>query len=211
MGCSNQEVVQIGRRGFRSRSRSVQRVSRTSQSQPTRASSPCVMPQHERVSLQLQVGFQQQSDSSVTQGGLASSRVSTLGRSTVAAQQQQHVTRRRDIGFEHWSSPRPFASPLRRIMGGATTTMMPPVLAGQWDTSSKDVLSSSLSTQAMRVKVTPSTRGCVVTDSIQQSAETVQPLSCPRRQHLNPNMFQKCSSEEPLRVQVQSQMVMCAQ
>jgi len=205
---SNQEAVQIRRTGFRSRSRSVQRVSRTSQSQPTRASSPSVMPQHERFSLRSQVGFQQQSDSSVGQGGLASLRLATLGRSSVAAQQQQqHVARRRNIGFEQWSSPRPFASPLRRRMGSATTTMMPPVL----DTSSKDVLSSSLSTHAMRVKVTPSTQGWVVTDNIQQSAETVQSLSCARRQHQNANMFQKCSSEEPLRVQVQSHMVMCAQ
>jgi len=207
---SNQDAVQIAQTGFRSRS--VQRVSLTSQSQPTRASSPWVMPQRERFSLRSQNGFQQQSDSSVAQGGLASLRVSTLCRSPAAAQ-QQHVPRWRDIGFEHWRSPRPLASPLRRSMGSlrATTTVMPPVLSCQWDVSSRQVLSPSLSTNAMRVKVTPSARGWVVTDNIQQSAETVQSLSCPRRQHQNPNLFQKCSSEEPLRVQVQPQVVMCAQ
>jgi len=196
---SNQEAVEIGRTGFRSRS--IQRVSLTSQSQPTRASSPWVMPQRERFSLRSsQVGFQQQGDSSVAHGGLTSLR------------QQQHVTRRRDFGFEHWKSPKPLATPLRRSMGSlrATTTMMPPVLACQW-ASSKDVLKPSLSTHDIRVKVTHSTRGWMVTDNIQQSAETVQSLSCPRRQYQNPHIFQKCSSEEPLMVHMQPQMVMCAQ
>jgi len=206
---SNQEAVEIGRTGFRSRS--IQRVSLTSQSQPTCASSPWVMPQREGCSLRSpQVGFQQQGDSSVAQGGLTSLRFSTLGRSSVAAQ-QQHITRRRDIGFEHWRSPNPLATPLRRSMGSLrATTMMPPVLACRW-ASSEDVLKPSLSTHDIRVKVTHSTRGWMVTDNIQQSVETVQSLSCPRRQYQNPNIFQKSLSEEPLMVHMQPQVVMCAQ
>jgi len=189
---SSQGALQIRRTGFRSRSVQAPIIP---QSQQTRASSPWVVPQ---------VGFQQQSDSSVAQGGLRSSRVSSLS-------QQPHVTRRQDICFQqHWRSSGLLPTPLRRNMGSlrATTTMMLPALAPQCDSFSKSVFSPNLGTRAMRAEVTPSTCGMVVTDC----SETIPSLSCPRRQHLipTPTIFPKCSSEEPLKVQVQPQMVMCA-
>jgi len=188
---SNQVAAQIGRSGFRSRS--AQRMSLTSQSsQPTRASSPWVMPPRERFSLRRQIGFQQQNNSP---GGLASLRGSSSPHS-------------------RYSQLRPQCTLLHRSTESraATTTMMAPVAASQWeDTSCKGMFSPSPSTPAMTVNVAHSARGWVVTDNLQQSTETVQSLPCPRRQHPSANIFQKCSSEVPFRAQVQPQMVVSAQ